>query len=128
MQGAKLTDGEWSDPQATDGRRVASPVLSEGEGSRLHGVVREHLADFLEAARSRDGEGYPRFIEHEFRRYLACGILARGFARLRCPGCGFGHLVAFSCKGRLCPSCTGRRMADIAAPPIASGCASADSP
>ena len=35
--------------------------------------------------------------------------------RLRCPKCRFERLVAFSCKGRLCPSCTGRRMADIAA-------------
>jgi hypothetical protein len=42
-------------------------------------------------------------------------LLARGFARVRCPQCGFERLVAFSCKGRLCPSCVGRRMADIAA-------------
>ena len=39
------------------------------------------------------------FIEQEFRRYLDCGILAKGFARLRCPSCGFERLVAFSCKG-----------------------------
>jgi hypothetical protein len=87
----------------------------EPEKTVLHAVVREHLAGFLDEARARDGDGYPRFIEHEFRRYLNCGILARGFARLRCPGCGFERLVAFSCKGRLCPSCTGRRMSDIAA-------------
>ena len=77
--------------------------------------MREHLETFLEAARERDGEGYPAFIEREFRRYLECGLLARGFARVRCEACGFERLVAFSCKGRLCPSCVGRRMADIAA-------------
>jgi hypothetical protein len=55
------------------------------------------------------------FLEREFRRYLHCALLARGFARLRCPDCGFERLVAFSCKGRLCPSCMGRRMADQAA-------------
>jgi hypothetical protein len=81
----------------------------------LHTVVREHLDAFLSEARRRDGEGYPRFIEREFRRYLDCGLLEHGFARLRCPACGEERLVAFSCKGRLCPSCAGRRMADIAA-------------
>jgi hypothetical protein len=87
----------------------------EPEKTVLHGLVREHLETFLEAARERDGEGYPAFIEREFRRYLDCGILARGFARVRCPECGFERLVAFSCTGRLCPSCVGRRMADTAA-------------
>jgi len=71
----------------------------------------------LEDARRRSdtGTGYPRFVENEFRRYLDCGILAHGFARLRCPDCGFERFVAFSCKGRLCPSCWARRAADIAA-------------
>jgi hypothetical protein len=59
--------------------------------------------------------GWPRFIEREFRRYLDCGLLCHGFARIRCPGCGHEQLLAFSCKGRLCPSCFGRRMADTGA-------------
>lgn len=87
----------------------------EPEKSVLHTVVREHLETFLDQASRLHGQGYPHFIEREFRRYLDCGILARGFARLRCPECGHERLVAFSCKGRLCPSCVGRRMADIAA-------------
>ncbi|MFH1529958.1 MAG: transposase [Pseudomonadota bacterium] len=65
--------------------------------------------------RSQTGAGYPQFIENEFRRYLECGILARGFARVRCASCGFERLVAFSCKGRLCPSCWARKAADVAA-------------
>ena len=40
------------------------------------------------------------FVEKEFRRYLDCGYLDNGFARLRCPTCGFERFVAFSCKGR----------------------------
>jgi hypothetical protein len=52
----------------------------------------------------------------EFRSFLNCGILARGFLRLRCQSCGHDRLLAFSCKGRVwCPSCGGRRMADTAA-------------
>ena len=43
-------------------------------------------------------------------------ILAHGFLRLRCGGCGHDKLVAFSCKRRgLCPSCGARRMAQTAA-------------
>lgn len=54
-------------------------------------------------------------MDQEFRRYLDCGLLARGFARLRCRECGFERLVAFSCKSRTCPSCWARKAADIAA-------------
>ena len=83
----------------------------------LHRVVREHLQTFLaEAAYLRDGEGVPRFVEEEFRTFLACGFLAGGFARFRCVACQTERLVAFSCKGRgFCPSCGGRRMTERAA-------------
>ena len=53
----------------------------------------------------------PRFVVGEFERYLACGVLANGFARVRRTTCGDEFLVAFFCKGRgFCPSCTSRRM------------------
>jgi hypothetical protein len=58
----------------------------------------------------------PPWTEHEFRRYLTCGILAFGFATARCNDCRQERLVAFSCKGRcVCPSCTNRRVAEVAA-------------
>lgn len=82
----------------------------------------------------------PRFVECEFRAFLDCGILARGFCRVHCTSCGKDDLVAlpllhhwacfasrkprkrrpafgrFSCKGRgFCPSCGTRRMSDTAA-------------
>jgi len=54
-------------------------------------------------------------VAAEFERYLACGILANGFARVRCADCAEEILVAFSCKGRgICPSCTTRRMQSTA--------------
>jgi hypothetical protein len=31
-------------------------------------VVREHLETFLDQTREPDGDGYPRFVEKEFRR------------------------------------------------------------
>jgi len=58
----------------------------------------------------------PEQVEHEFRRYLDCGILARGFARAYCDACGHPFLIACSCQGRaVCPSCNTRRMVATAA-------------
>ena len=70
-------------------------------------------------ARTRHDEtraALPRFVERELLRFLECGVLAHGFARVHCSSCGQDALVAFSCKGRgFCPSCGGRRMAQTAA-------------
>jgi len=41
--------------------------------------------------------------------FLKCGILDFGFARIRCDGCGYEYLLAFSCKRKLCPSCMKKR-------------------
>jgi hypothetical protein len=87
------------------------------ETSVLHKVIRDHLDDFLRAAAERaDGAGLPEFIAREFREFLTCGVLAHGFARVRCERCALERLVPFSCKGRgFCPSCGGRRMTERAA-------------
>ncbi|MBC8426284.1 transposase [bacterium] len=87
----------------------------EPEKTVLYAIVREHLETFLARPTLRGGLRYPRFVEREFRRYLDCGLLCRGFSRLRCAECGFERLVAYSCKGRLCPSCLARRTNDTAA-------------
>jgi hypothetical protein len=92
-------------------------VRRHPERGVLQHVVREHLETFLAEVRQRgDGAGLPRFVERELRAFLGCGVMASGFARFRCGGCGHEILVAFSCKGRgFCPSCCGRRMAALAA-------------
>src|SRR5437867_1915282 len=41
---------------------------------------------------------FPDLLKKEFRAFLDCGILARGFLRLHCQGCGQDRLLAFSCK------------------------------
>jgi DNA-directed RNA polymerase subunit RPC12/RpoP len=84
----------------------------------LYRCVQQHLETWL--AQCRDGHddewSVPEYVEREFRRYLDCGILARGFARARCGQCGHDFLIAFSCKGRaVCPSCNTRRMVATAA-------------
>jgi hypothetical protein len=83
----------------------------------LYQVVAQHLETYLYLARQGglDFDAVPEPVEREFRKYLECGILAYGFARARCDECGHSFLIAFSCKGRLCPSCNARRMAETAA-------------
>ena len=104
------------EPGSASRRPPASYRRREPEKSSLHRVVRENLATFLVEPRLVEPyTGYPPFVEREFERFLGCGLLSRGFARLRCPTCGFERLVAFSCKGRICPSCWARRAADTAA-------------
>jgi hypothetical protein len=44
-------------------------------------------------------------------KFLACGILDHGFARVRCDACAHEYLLAFSCKCRyFCPSCHAKRL------------------
>jgi hypothetical protein len=57
-----------------------------------NGVVRDHLPMLLEHARNRaeHGFGYPRFVERELEKFLACRLLCHGFVRVRCDSCGRG--------------------------------------
>jgi hypothetical protein len=53
------------------------------EGTVLYEAVRDNLATLLSEAREV-GRGLPRYVERDFARYLECGVLAHGFARVRC--------------------------------------------
>jgi hypothetical protein len=115
-----LGDDERSRPDgATDGpgHGVIDVVRRDPSRSVLNRVLREHLETFL--ARFTDEHGgrtLPGYVERELRAVIACGDLAHGFCRVRCPCCALDLLVAFSCKRRgFCPSCGGRRMAELAA-------------
>jgi Putative transposase/Transposase zinc-binding domain len=87
------------------------------EATALYEVVRDNLETLYGAI----DEGalavrIPKHARKELESYLDCGLLCRGFARLKCEDCGETRLVAFSCKGRgFCPSCMGRRMNATAA-------------
>jgi len=44
-------------------------------------------------------------------KFLACGVLEHGFARIRCDACTHECLLAFSCTCRdFCPSCHAKRL------------------
>lgn len=86
------------------------------EETTLYRLVRDHLETFLAQVEAAGAAGLPQFVKDEFDAFLECGILAHGFLRLRCAGCGHEKRVAFSCKRRgIGPSCGARRMAQSAA-------------
>jgi hypothetical protein len=99
-----------------NGRGGSNPYARrQPEESILYRVVQAELGTYLARAQARE-HPVPRFVERELWGFLRCGILAHGFVRVHCDGCGLDRVVAFSCKGRgFCPSCGGRRMADTAA-------------
>ena len=68
----------------------------ELEKTLLYRAVQEHLETFLALAESGEGRTLPAFVQESFRRYLECGILQKGFVRVRCPDCGHEMVVAFS--------------------------------
>jgi hypothetical protein len=67
------------------------------EGTVLYEAVRENLAPLLVEA-GELGRGLPRYVERDLARYLECGVLAHGFARVRCESCKNELLAAFSYK------------------------------
>ncbi|WP_437568582.1 transposase zinc-binding domain-containing protein [Sorangium sp. So ce542] len=87
------------------------------EKTTLYEIVRDNVETLYGAI--DDGAiavRIPKHAKKEIEAYLDCGLLCRGFARLRCERCEESRLVAFSCKGRgFCPSCLGRRMCSTAA-------------
>ncbi len=96
-------------------RRCRHSTTGRCRAQRLQRAVRHHRAAFATAV-ARRGRQLPRLVERELDGYVDCGVLARGFARVRCGGCGHQVLVPFSCKRRgICPSCTARRAEDTAA-------------
>jgi hypothetical protein len=69
-------------------------LFQEAGGRRALDLARRaadsHLDAFLDAAvEGAEGARLPAFVEQEFRDFLTCGVLAHGFARLRCGECAF---------------------------------------
>ena len=88
------------------------------ERTAAYQIVQHHLETWLCTAREADPDEnpVPYYVEHDLRKFLECGILAHGFARVRCESCGENFLIAYSCKGRgICSSCNTKRMFETAA-------------
>ena len=65
------------------------------EHNPVYGAVAGHLETFLARQRERDRH-VPGFVETEFREFLDCAVLARGFLRVHCSDCGLDRLVPYS--------------------------------
>ncbi|MBM4314058.1 MAG: hypothetical protein FJ122_09090 [Deltaproteobacteria bacterium] len=80
------------------------------------------VEDYFETFVGRYDEHFSRqygfwrpYIEKVIFRYLDCGDLNNGFARVECKDCGHEYLLAFSCKRRhFCPSCHQKRVVELA--------------
>jgi hypothetical protein len=90
---------------------MASPVYRprKPKASPLWHCLFRHFDVFLgkyeECYSKRYGYLRP-IIAEVVNKFLDCGDLEHGFARIRCDHCKKDHLLAFSCKGRwFCPSC-----------------------
>ena len=80
----------------------------------LYRLVQDHFETLVQVHEERFQPRYGR-LRHAARRavekFLDCGVLESGFARVRCDRCRAEFLVAFSCKTRLlCPSCHAKRL------------------
>ena len=66
-----------------------------------------HFADYLKHYKEKHekSHGYLRpIVEEVVNKYLECGDLSKGFARVVCKKCRREYLLAFSCRGRwFCP-------------------------
>jgi hypothetical protein len=82
--------------------------------SPLYALVEDYFEEFERVYDNRYQQQYGRWravIGEVMRKYLECGDLHRGFARLGCDGCRYQAILAYSCKCRLfCPSCQQKRI------------------
>jgi ribosomal protein S27E len=81
--------------------------------SPLYKTIERYLPEFERTYDRRYAKQYGPWrpiIGDVARRFLRCGDLHFGFARVRCPDCRHEMFVAFSCQQRcLCPSCHQKR-------------------
>jgi hypothetical protein len=78
-------------------------------------LVSDHLHRLQTVYDDRFGREYGPWrpvVAQVADKFLACGVLEHGFARIRCDACTHEYLLAFSCKCRyFCPSCHAKRLA-----------------
>jgi hypothetical protein len=84
------------------------------ESSPLYQLLQDHYERLVQVHEVRFRRLYGPLhngVAEVVRKFLDCGILDNGFARVHCPSCRSEFLVAFSCKCRyFCPSCHAKRL------------------
>ena len=98
-----------------DGSPVYRP--RKQQDSQYYQCVEDHFETLEQIYDDRFTKQYGFFrpyVKQVIYRYLDCGILHNGFARVKCGDCGHEYLLAFSCKRRhFCPSCHQKRVVEF---------------
>jgi hypothetical protein len=98
-------------PKAGAPRKFYRP--RDHEASPFFRVVRDRFEEFeaVYPLRYQARYGYWRpVIRSSIGKFLKCGDLKEGFARVTCKDCGEEYFVAYSCRQRsCCPSCDQKR-------------------
>ena len=85
--------------------------------SAYYRCVEDHFETFEQVYEDRFARQYGFFrpyVKQVIYRYLDCGDLHNGFARVKCRDCYHEYLLAFSCKRRhFCPSCHQKRVVEF---------------
>ena len=85
------------------------------QASPLFRLVQDHFRTLAAVYDERFAPTYGAWravVPEVADKFLACGVLEHGFARVRCDRCAHEYLLAFSCKARyFCPSCHAKRLA-----------------
>ena len=85
------------------------------QASPLFRLVSDHLHRLQTVHDDRFAREYGPWrpvVAQVAEKFLACGVLELGFARIRCEACTHEYLLAFSCTCRYCcPSCHAKRLA-----------------
>ena len=96
-----------------------SPVYRprKPQDSQYYQCVEDHFEEFERIYDDRFPKKYGflrPYVKQVIYRYLDCGILHNGFARVKCEDCNYEYLLAFSCKRRhFCPSCHQKRVVEF---------------
>lgn len=100
-------------PAAPAARGVYKP--RRAQASPLFRLVSDHLHRLRTVYDDRFAREYGPWrpvVAQVADKFLACGVLEHGFARIRCDAGAHEYLLAFSCKCRyFCPSCHAKRLA-----------------
>lgn len=73
---------------ACRGQHVSTPAYERHrpEETVLYRVIQETYRTFLDLCEA-EGRPLPAFVQKEFEKFLACGILSEGFCRVLCSQC-----------------------------------------
>ncbi len=84
------------------------------KASPLYQSIQNHFAEFESVYEERYQKRFGALrdvVREVVYKFLGCGDLKNGFARIKCKECQHEVLLAFSCKGRyFCPSCHQKRV------------------